>query len=156
MTLDAARIDLRRAFIEGMGYVALSRVRSLETLSLVGINKMALKVSPRAMEIDHQLRRKATADATRFAYLKPKALKRAKQPEPGPNQEWSKKVDKMRQTYPNAFKPWSKADDALLVSLFSTNKPINIEELTVRFGRHAGSIRARLKKHFGDDAILSS
>jgi hypothetical protein len=42
--LGRARIDLRRAFVEGMGYVALSRVRSLDTLSLSGINNMALRV----------------------------------------------------------------------------------------------------------------
>ena len=56
MTLDAARIDLRRAFVEGMGYVALSRVRSLDALSLTGINQMALKVSPEALRIDSDLR----------------------------------------------------------------------------------------------------
>src|SRR5690606_31168795 len=43
MTLDGARIDLRKAFVEGMGYVALSRVRGLDTLSLAGINNMALR-----------------------------------------------------------------------------------------------------------------
>src|SRR5690606_2064080 len=45
MTLDAATIDLRKAFIEGMGYVALSRVRNLENLYLSGINRMALAMS---------------------------------------------------------------------------------------------------------------
>jgi ATP-dependent DNA helicase PIF1 len=56
MTLDAARIDLRRAFVEGMGYVALSRVRSLKHLILDGFNGMALRVSPLAKEIDAKLR----------------------------------------------------------------------------------------------------
>ncbi|PLS82048.1 ATP-dependent endonuclease, partial [Candidatus Saccharibacteria bacterium] len=77
MTLDAARIDLRRAFVEGMGYVALSRVRSLETLSLVGINRMALKVSSEALEIDKVLRAKSETDATRFAHLAENASKRS-------------------------------------------------------------------------------
>jgi ATP-dependent exoDNAse (exonuclease V) alpha subunit len=67
MTLDAAKIDLRRAFVEGMGYVALSRVRSLDSLTLVGINRMALKISDEALVIDEQLRRKAKDDAIRFA-----------------------------------------------------------------------------------------
>ncbi|HYF96804.1 MAG TPA: PIF1 family DEAD/DEAH box helicase, partial [Patescibacteria group bacterium] len=49
MTLDAARVDLRKAFVEGMGYVALSRVRSLDTLSLAGINRMALQISTEAL-----------------------------------------------------------------------------------------------------------
>ncbi len=56
MTLDAARIDLSRAFVEGMGYVALSRVRSLKYLILDGLNGMALRVSPLAKQIDAELR----------------------------------------------------------------------------------------------------
>jgi ATP-dependent DNA helicase PIF1 len=56
MTLDAARIDLSRAFVEGMGYVALSRVRSLKHLILDGLNGMALRVSPLAKQIDAELR----------------------------------------------------------------------------------------------------
>ena len=67
MTLDAAKIDLRRAFVEGMGYVALSRVRSLQTLSLVGINRMALRISNEALQVDAALRSKAAYDAARFA-----------------------------------------------------------------------------------------
>lgn len=56
MTLDAARIDLGRAFVEGMGYVALSRVRGLKHLILDGLNNMALRVSPLAKELDVVLR----------------------------------------------------------------------------------------------------
>ncbi len=59
MTLDAARIDLSRAFVEGMGYVALSRVRSLKHLMLDGLNGMALRVSPLAKQIDAELRRRS-------------------------------------------------------------------------------------------------
>jgi ATP-dependent DNA helicase PIF1 len=59
MTLDAARIDLSRAFVEGMGYVALSRVRGLKHLILDGLNGMALRVSPLAKQIDQDLRSKS-------------------------------------------------------------------------------------------------
>jgi ATP-dependent DNA helicase PIF1 len=52
MTLDAAEIDLGRAFDRGMGYVALSRVRKLENISLIGFNAMALQVSARVQTLD--------------------------------------------------------------------------------------------------------
>jgi hypothetical protein len=52
MTLDAAEIDLGRAFDRGMGYVALSRVRKLENISLIGFNTMALQVSKRVQFLD--------------------------------------------------------------------------------------------------------
>jgi len=67
MTLDAAKIDLRKAFVEGMGYVALSRVRGLQTLSLVGINRTALRISNEALQVDKLLRGKAEHDVRRFA-----------------------------------------------------------------------------------------
>ena len=60
MTLDAARIDLSRAFVEGMGYVALSRVRGLKDLILDGLNGMALRVSPIARQLDIELQARST------------------------------------------------------------------------------------------------
>ena len=59
MTLDAAHIDLRKSFIPGMGYVALSRVRRLDTLSLEGINNRAMQVDPVVIELDKDLRRQS-------------------------------------------------------------------------------------------------
>jgi ATP-dependent DNA helicase PIF1 len=52
MTLDAAVIDLGSAFERGMGYVALSRVRELRNISLIGFNAVALQVSPRVLSLD--------------------------------------------------------------------------------------------------------
>lgn len=52
MTLDAAEMDLGDAFEPGMGYVALSRVRSLNGLKLMNLNEMALKVHPKILEHD--------------------------------------------------------------------------------------------------------
>ena len=56
MTLDRARMDLRRTFAPGMGYVALSRVESMEGLYLDGINDRAFLVSPQAVGLDGILR----------------------------------------------------------------------------------------------------
>ena len=66
MTLDAAKIDLRKAFVEGMGYVALSRVRDLDNLYLYGINRRALEVSPDALAIDEVLRQASRESVERY------------------------------------------------------------------------------------------
>jgi hypothetical protein len=56
MSLDTAEIDLSSSFERGMGYVALSRVRSLEGLFLKGLNHMALEVNEEVLEIDKKFR----------------------------------------------------------------------------------------------------
>lgn len=56
MSLDAAEIDLSRSFTPGMGYVALSRVRSGTGLFLSGINAMALKLHPAIFDLDRNLK----------------------------------------------------------------------------------------------------
>lgn len=57
MTLDAAEIDLAEAFVPGQGYVALSRVVSLDGLYIKGANKMAFQMSDEARMIDEVLQR---------------------------------------------------------------------------------------------------
>jgi ATP-dependent exoDNAse (exonuclease V) alpha subunit len=56
MTLDYAEVDLSKSFTGGMGYVALSRVKSLDNLSIIGINNNSLKISPKIIEFDKQFR----------------------------------------------------------------------------------------------------
>ncbi len=46
MTLDAAEIDLSKVFEAGQWYVALSRLRSLESLKLLGLNEDGLTAHP--------------------------------------------------------------------------------------------------------------
>ncbi len=52
MTLDAAEIDLSQTFELGQGYVALSRLKSLEGLKLLGMNDMSLRLDPLARGAD--------------------------------------------------------------------------------------------------------
>ncbi len=59
MSLDAAEVDLSRSFIPGMGYVALSRVRSLQGLKLMGMNQMALQVNQEVAEMDREFIRQS-------------------------------------------------------------------------------------------------
>lgn len=56
MTLDAAEVDLSRTFERGQGYVALSRLRSLEGLKLTGINLKALESDPLVLKADNRFR----------------------------------------------------------------------------------------------------
>ena len=49
-------MDLRRTFAPGMGYVALSRVESLDGLYLQGVNERMFLVSPDAVRLDGRLR----------------------------------------------------------------------------------------------------
>ena len=155
MTLDAARIDLRKAFVEGMGYVALSRVKNLRNLYLSGINQMALKVSEDAQTIDIILRQKAANDAKRYAHLQKKAEDRAKKPvddtPPAKGSGWADKIAKMREEYPNAYRPWESAQDEQLKQEFQQG--LGIKELSALLGRHEGSIKMRLQKHFGEDVV---
>ncbi len=63
MSLDAAEVDLAHAFEKGMGYVALSRVRTLEGLSLKGLNATALAVDEEVLLIDREFRARSDEHA---------------------------------------------------------------------------------------------
>lgn len=56
MTLDAAMIDLSKAFEKGQGYVALSRLKDLQGLRLRGLNQTALEVDELAQKADARFR----------------------------------------------------------------------------------------------------
>ncbi len=55
MSLDSIEVDLSKSFEKGMGYVALSRVRTLNGLKLLGLNDMALVVHPEVSKFDEIL-----------------------------------------------------------------------------------------------------
>lgn len=59
MSMDSAEIDLSKAFTPGMGYVALSRVRSLNGLYLSGINELAMIMHSEIYDFDAELRKKS-------------------------------------------------------------------------------------------------
>ncbi|MDF1879776.1 AAA family ATPase [Sulfurimonas sp. MAG313] len=56
MTLDSAEIDLSKTFEVGQGYVALSRIKNIEGLRLMGLNDMALSVDPLILHIDDRIK----------------------------------------------------------------------------------------------------
>ncbi len=67
MSLDGAHMDLRGAFEHGQGYVALSRVRTLAGLSIVGWNERALQVHSqiRVKDVDFRAASQAAEAAFR-------------------------------------------------------------------------------------------
>ena len=66
MSLDEAVIDLSRAFAYGMGYVALSRVRKLDGLHLIGFSRESLQLDPRMYHIDHELQNRSARASKRL------------------------------------------------------------------------------------------
>lgn len=56
MSLDEIEVDLSKSFESGMGYVALSRVRTLDGLFVIGINDKAFDVREDVLVFDDQLK----------------------------------------------------------------------------------------------------
>ncbi len=166
MSLDAAVMDLRQAFEYGQGYVALSRVRSLKGLYLSGFNERALAVHPEILERDAQFRGASTAARDAFEIMekveltelqqrfvkksggrepeevKKERLTRRATTEGAANAGQKGRLEKMREKYPKAYKPWSKEDDARLTELFRNSA--SVSALVKEFGRQRGAINSRL------------
>ncbi len=69
MSLDAVEVDLSRAFVYGQGYVALSRVRTLAGLKVLGINPNALQVDPKIITQDKRFQDESEAAEETFKSL---------------------------------------------------------------------------------------
>ena len=54
MTLEAAEINLAHTFEKGQGYVAISRLKALSGLKLLGINEQALELDSLAIKADRR------------------------------------------------------------------------------------------------------
>jgi ATP-dependent exoDNAse (exonuclease V) alpha subunit len=98
MSLDAAHIDLSRSFEKGMGYVALSRVRSLLGLTLAGLNDTALHIDPEAFEYDAYFREQSRAAEAELMALPAGDIEQKQQeflgPLPGEKGYKAKKIKK--------------------------------------------------------------
>ena len=77
MTLDAAEIDLSRTFELGQGYVALSRLKSLTGLKLLGMNTMSLQLDPLARGADRRFLELSKEAETNYAMLDEKSMTQA-------------------------------------------------------------------------------
>ena len=69
MSLDYAEIDLSKTFAYGMGYVALSRVKTLSGIRLVGFDRKALLSDPEILELDEMLQKESCSNEMIFGKL---------------------------------------------------------------------------------------
>lgn len=74
MTLDAAEIDLSKTFELGQGYVALSRLKSLEGLKLLGMNDLSLRLDPLARGADARFKVLSSEAEQTFEKIKSEVL----------------------------------------------------------------------------------
>ena len=74
MSLDAVEVDLSKAFVYGQGYVALSRVRTLAGLKVLGMNPQALQVDPKIIKENEKLKQESEAAEETFLNLDPSEL----------------------------------------------------------------------------------
>ncbi|HSR88938.1 MAG TPA: PIF1 family DEAD/DEAH box helicase [Candidatus Udaeobacter sp.] len=167
MSMDEAVIDLSEVFEFGQGYVALSRVRRLAGLYLLGWNEQAFQVHPEVLTEDNTFRASSEAASTAFAQIPPEELQkmhdnfikacggnilRSVIPSEALADEGSihkiknksNRYDKIREKHANAYKPWSKEQDEELKDFFAND--MSIDELAKTFGRKSGAIKMRLIK----------
>jgi len=172
MSLDAAIMDLSQVFEFGQGYVALSRVRRLSGLYILGINEHALKVSPKILKKDIDFKKQSEEAVKVFGELSTEELKKmhenfvvasgGKIKKPARNaggqskkhtQNNSKKTDtgeekgkleQIREKHQNAYRKWTPEEEKEVVSQFKEGK--SIKNISIFSGRQVGGIRARLIK----------
>ncbi|MFA6397585.1 MAG: AAA family ATPase [Candidatus Paceibacterota bacterium] len=166
MSMDGAIMDLSGVFEYGQGYVALSRVRRLSGLYIIGLNEKAFQVHPEVLFQDRRFRDESKEAERVFAKISSDEIKKMHENFVRASGGYvsdskikkSRKVhkvgdkkktgghgfDEIRKTFPNAFKPWSESDDKKLKKLFS--EEVFFDEIAKEFGRKTGSIIARLQK----------
>ena len=153
MSLDSAEIDLSRAFTPGMGYVALSRVRSLDGVYLRGINNTALAMHPQIFEFDEVLKEASLALANEISeeeYKQPEKNESAPLPS-GKNLDeallsvlktWRNQEGKSRQL-PLYMIAGNKTLEAL-----ATNKPTTASQFKIVTG-----VGPKMVERYGDELL---
>ncbi|MBI4919757.1 AAA family ATPase [Candidatus Azambacteria bacterium] len=144
MSLDEAVMDLSSVFEFGQGYVALSRVRRLSGLYLLGWNEQAFRVHPYVLIKDAEFRAQSDSAIAGMhtVFYGPNTNKLS----PVFAQEISTQpgFKKIREKYPSAYLPWDESLDDKLRDLFVRN--LSISDLARIFNRTSGAIRSRLIK----------
>jgi ATP-dependent DNA helicase PIF1 len=173
VSLDAAVIDLSKTFEFGQGYVALSRVRRLSGVYLVGLNDRALEVHPEVLAEDTAFRKKsedASVWLQKMSSSDRRAIERhfiiiaggrtdvrksSDQEQPKKKRGRPKKLavvedgkhrtlSDLRKNHAAAYRPWSAEEERELTRLF--RRGVQLAEISKKLGRQPGGIQARLKK----------
>lgn len=149
MNLDEAVMDLSDVFEFGQGYVALSRVRRLSGLYILGWNKRTFQVHPAILAKDETFR--LASSNAEITFSKTSSDEFQKKQSNFISVCGGKIIDRrqpgfelIRKIYPNAYRPWDKGQDNNLRTLFV--KGLSVANLAKKFGRKNGAIRSRLIK----------
>lgn len=145
MSLDEAVMDLSQVFEFGQGYVALSRVRRLDGLYLLGWNERTFEVHPEILARDGAFR--AASGEVEAAFGKISLAELGQMHNDfiaacGGKQKSNFK--KTREKYENAYRPWDEEQDKKLRELFGYD--MSVADMAKMFGRKTGAIRSRLVK----------
>jgi len=143
--------------------VALSRVRRLSGLFLIGINDQALRVHPRIREKDVDFRSGSKNARKIFGDIKEEERERMRKnfiivmggkwksekvnQIVGQKEEEGKttgRLEKIREKHQNAYRKWTEKEEGEIVSAFKAGK--SIKNISVLTGRQTGGIRSRLIK----------
>lgn len=158
MSLDAAIMDLSGVFEYGQGYVALSRVRQMSGLYLLGMNNKSLEVHPDILEQDEVFLKGSEQAGQIFGTLskdellnmhknfviamggKWKIEKEKKTEDP----QKENRLEKIREKHQNAYKKWTDEEEQKVIEEYK--KGNSIKEIAKISGRQVGGIKARLVK----------
>ena len=163
MNLDEAIMDLTGVFEYGQGYVALSRVKRFSGLYLIGWNPRAFQVHPDVLEKDESFRKESENAEITFGKMSVEELgnmhenfisscggKRSPKAKSSIQKKYAaaptigENFAKIRETHPNAYRPWNTEQDEKLTKLFGEGQ--EFKDMAKEFGRKIGAIRARLLK----------
>lgn len=147
MSLDSAVVDLSKVFEYGQGYVALSRIRSLKGLFLLGWNALSSKVHPEIMEMDDSFRGASLEAEKIFSKMQRMELSLIQQNFAvacGAESANKESYGGVREKHPNAYRRWSQDQDNELQKLYRDG--LEVRELAEKLGRKQGAIRSRLAR----------
>jgi len=140
MSLDVAEIDLSKSFEKGMGYVALSRVKSLAGIKLKGMNELALQVNQKVLQLDAQFKEMSKTAIAELDQLSQQGKQQRQKDFLQSIVPKAAELKKRRKKIPGATYEETKA-----LAL----KKLSIKEIANRRGMTEGTIVSHLEKLIG-------